>query len=367
MLSRVAESIFWMSRYMERAENTARFLDVHFHLLLDLNRVSADAVPTNEWEPLVLVTSDWIYFQEKIGQYDAATVTQYLVFDQTNSNSIYSCVALARENARSIIQSISSEMWEQVNNLYHFLQKATLASVENDPYTFYQEVKNGVHLFHGIMENTLSRHEGWHFLQAGRYLERADNTARLLDVKCQLLGVNENDHQESTDVIQWMAVLKSCSALEAFRKVYLAKIEPGSIVDYLVLDRAFPRSIYVCISAIEEALWKISGGSRHNYANNADRLVGQMMAELSYLTVNDIYERGVSIFLADLQGRLAKIGNQVHQIYFAYHIPDTEHYNYNASTALTSLRGTRAAWSQAEKQQQQQQQQQCHTLKRRPA
>src|SRR4051794_1222524 len=186
MLSRVAEAMFWMSRYIERAENTARLLDVNYHLLLDLNRRGDDDAP-NYWESLVQVARDVPRFHKAYDHYSSRTVTDFLVFNRDNPNSIFSCINAARENARSIIESISSEMWEQINNLYHYLQRADPELALTESYNYYGAIKNGSHLFQGITDGTLSHSEGWYFVQAGRYLERADNTARLIDVKFRLL------------------------------------------------------------------------------------------------------------------------------------------------------------------------------------
>ncbi len=350
MLSRVAESMFWMSRYIERAENTARFLEVNSNLLLDLNKIALLDLPSY-WKQLILVTSYEEEFEKIFDNYSAETVTEFLVFHRQNPNSIYSCISLARENARSIIESISSEMWEQINNLYHYLQKASLPQLQNDPYNFYKEIKNGSHLFQGITDCTISRNEGWDFTQAGKFLERADNTARLVDVKYDLLNLEETDPFPPVDAIQWMAVLKSCSALEAFRKVYFSKLEPDTILRFLVLDRSFPRSIYFSAAAAEEALWRISGGTRRKPNNNADRLIGKMVASLSYTTIEDINEQGLHNYLDNLERRLVKIGEQVHQIYFAYSLTDGN--IREVEVGFPRLEGSRAIWSQAEQQQQQ--------------
>jgi uncharacterized alpha-E superfamily protein len=341
-----------MSRYMERAENTARFLDVHYQLLLDLNKVSTGETEPGYWEPL-LTAAEGSDIVTGVAAYDIESVASYLVFNRSNPNSIVNCVALARENARSIIESISSEMWEQVNHLYHYLQKASLKSIRTDPYQFYRSVQNGAHLLHGITDNTLPRHEGWHFIQAGRYLERADNTARLLEAKYGLMPMGAaGDRDGSVDVIQWTAVLKNCCALEAFRKVHLSRMDPGAILEFLLLDRAFPRSIYYGISVTAEALSQIAGSARNRYTNNADRLVGQLISELSYATLDDIFERGINTYLAGLQHRIAKIGEQIHLIYFSYHAPEIEYHNPEDALPFTGLKGGRAAWSQAEQQQQ---------------
>lgn len=184
-------------------------------------------------------------------------------------------------------------------------------------------------------------------------MERADNTSRILDVKYHMLRPRSGERYESVDIIQWMAVLKSCSALEAFRKVHSAKIEPDIILHFLMLDREFPRSLYFSIVALEQALWRISGSSRRNYTNNADRLIGKMEAEMAYTTLGDIHERDLHRFLEDVQFNLARVGDQIHQIYFAYHVPISSDDELEPALPFTGLSGGRAQWSQAQQQQQQ--------------
>jgi uncharacterized alpha-E superfamily protein len=359
MLSRVAESLYWMSRYIERAENTARFLDVNFHLILDLDRLP-DIDGQAYWEPLITVTGDQGRFRELYEQYSAETVSDFLVFNRNNPNSIFSCISLARENARGVIETIASEMWEQINRLYHYLNSANSSRdiLQRDPYNFYKEIKNGSHLFQGITDATFPRSEGAEFIQAGRFLERADNTSRLIDVKYQMLVhsdvANEVNPLDSADSIQWMAVLKSCSALEAYRKVFLSRIEPQTVIQYLVLDRQFPRSIYFCVVQLQEALWRISGSRRREYRNNADRLVGKLESELNYTTIDDIFQAGLHDWIEDLQVKLLRIGDQVYQTYYSNR-------NTAAPEELVSVRAgssTRSVWSQVESSTSQQQQQQ---------
>jgi uncharacterized alpha-E superfamily protein len=361
MLSRVAESLYWMSRYMERAENTASFLDVNFHLMLDLNKLTAGGAK-NYWEPLIHVTCDTTRFRKFYHRYTAETVTDFLVFNRENPNSIRSCIALARENARSTIESISSEMWESLNNLYHDLERADPKRVRVDAYSFYRDVKMGTQLFQGITEATLLRNEGHDFMQMGKYLERADNVARLVDTKYHMLWPRSDDRFGSVDVLQWMAVLKSCSALEAYRKMYHAKIEPDSILGFLVLDRLFPRSVLFSVVEAQEAMYRVSGSRRGRALVSCDRLVGMLEAEMSYTAIDDIYARGLHDYLVDLELNLSAIGSQVHQTYFAYRIADPEtaerqeRAKRNGSKPRHTGQATRAMWRDAEQQQQQQQQ-----------
>jgi uncharacterized alpha-E superfamily protein len=362
MLSRTAESMFWMSRYMERAENTARFLDVNFLLLLDLDKIAEVEDSRSYWEALILATDDRERFLESYHDFTAEAVSEFLVFDRNNPNSIFSCIALARENARSVIEIIASEMWEQINRLYHYLNNADSQVLQKEPYNFYKRIKNGSHLFQGITDAIFSRSEAWDFVQAGRYLERADNTSRLVDVKYHFLVPSNQETHDSVDTIQWMAVLKSCSALEAFRKVYMWRIDPLTVVQYLVLDRHFPRSIYFCVAMLQESLWHISGSNHREYNNNADRLVGKLESELNYTTIEDIYQPGLHNWLEDLQTKLGQIGEHVHQTYFSYQAPSQQDkpvpLHPSNTRFVTNGKAGRAVWSQVDQSQQQQQQQQ---------
>lgn len=353
MLSRVAESLFWMGRYVERAEDIACALDVNFHVQLDVSQAGSYD-NGNSWEPLIQVGGDVSQFNALYTSCNVHTVTDYLVLNQANSSSIASCITMARENARGMIEAISSEMWEQINNLYHHIKDTTAADIHKNPYLFYKEVKNGVQLFHGITDCTLSRNEGWEFVQAGKYLERADNTARLIDVKYALLRPTITEDMSPTDVIQWMAVLKSCSAFEAFRKIHLSRIDPDTILDFLMYDRDFPRSIYFSVAAVQQALLSISGNTDRRTSNSVDRALGKLESELTFLTLEDIYRQGLHEYLSDLQRTLSQIGASIHQTYFAYHAPlaDLPQYVAPVSTAIRKIE--RSIWSQAQQQQQQQ-------------
>jgi len=318
MLSRVANSIYWMSRYLERAENVARFIDVNLHLMLDTAGDHED-----QWEPLVSTTGDLSLFIER---YRAATkddVIRFLTFDRDNPNSILSCVWKARENARSMRDIISSEMWEQANNFYFLVKNAASSgSALNSPHDFYTEVKMASHLFDGIADATMSHNQAWHFLRLGEMLERAEKTSRILDVKYFILLPHSQAVGSTIDSIQWAALLKSASAFEMYRKCY-KRITPAKVVDFLVANRDFPRSIQYCVHHAMESLHAIRDSPRGFSGNEAERRLGRLSAELNYAHIDEIIARGLHEFLDDLQTKLNDIDDAIFETFFA--LPNTEH------------------------------------------
>jgi uncharacterized alpha-E superfamily protein len=243
MLSRVANSIYWLSRYTERAENVARFIDVNLQMILDLPHGSRE-----QWDPLVIITGDDEAFAARYEGPSRDNVIRFLTFDSANPNSIISCLRAARENARTVREAISSEMWEQINTCYLMVNAAAGdRSLMELPYQFFHEVKKASQLFDGITDATMLHDEGWHFYRMGRFLERADKTSRLLDVKYFILLPSLADVGTTLDDIQWAAVLRSASAFEMYRKRY-GHILPERIVDFLLLDDEFPRSVDYCLS-----------------------------------------------------------------------------------------------------------------------
>jgi uncharacterized alpha-E superfamily protein len=311
MLSRVADSIYWLNRYVERAENIARFVDVNLNLLLD----SPTGV-AQQWEPLILTTGDLPLFQERYGSATAENVIQFLTFDQANANSIISCVHAARENARSIREIISSEMWEQVNAFYFMVKAAAEGEPDNLP-AFFHTVKMASHLFAGITNGTMSHNEAWHFGRIGRLLERADKTSRILDVKYFILLPSVKDVGSTLDELQWMALLKSASAYEMYRKRGLHRLLPEAIAEFLILDREFPRSIRFCMLQSERSLHQITGTSPGTWSNPVERALGRLRSDLDYTTLEDIMQVGLHEFLDSLQGRMNDVGAKIFETFFA--------------------------------------------------
>src|SRR3984893_9877057 len=317
MLSRVADSLYWMSRYIERAENNARIADVNLHLLLDLtNPLEAD--PQQQWDPIVSSLEENELFASLYEKPDGKAVIDFVSLQKKNPNSIHSCLTLARENARSTSEQISSEMWEQINRLYLFVKSdAAKKLVRTSPYEFFKRIITGSHLFQGITDATMTHAEGWDFIRIGRLLERADCTSRILDVKYHILLPSGEKVGGNVDTIQWMSVLKSCSALEAYRKIYVGQVAPWKVAEFIITHAEFPRSIRFSVDSLDEALHRISGSSEANYANEVERSSGRLRSDLDYITIGDIFEFGLHEYLENIQERLVEVSDALYATYCA--------------------------------------------------
>jgi len=311
MLSRVAESIYWMSRYIERTENVARFVDVNLQLLLD----QPEGIQA-QWDPLVATTGDDELFRKKYGEPSHETVIKFLTFDSENPNSIISCLQAARENARSIRENISSEMWEQINDTYLMVTETPDEWVMTEPHQFFTDIKVASQLFIGQTDNIMSHSEGWHFCQLGRLIERADKTSRIVDVKYFILLPSVVDLNTSIDDIQWGALLHSASAFEMYRRTH-GLISPNNVVHFLLLDRDFPRSILYCLTNAEESLHAISGTPLETFSNPAEQGLGQLQSEFAYAQVDQILNSGLHEFLDTFQTKLNLVGEEIYKTFFA--------------------------------------------------
>ena len=310
MLARVAESIYWMSRYVERAENVARFIEVNLNLMLDLPVGSAQ-----QWKPLVDTTGDAAEFAKRYGKATQPNVIQFLTFDEKNANSICSCLRAARENARSVREIISSEMWEQVNQFYLMVNSAA-AGNRSDPQDLLASVKMAGQLFTGVTDATMTHNESWQFCRLGRMLERADKTSRILDVKYFLLLPTAADIGTTSDDIQWAAVLRSASAFEMYRKAH-GRIAPDRVVEFLLLDKEFPRAIQYCLMRARESVHAISGTPEGVFRHPVERLLGELCSELAYARIEVIITAGLHEHLDRLQTRMNEVGNGIAETFFA--------------------------------------------------
>lgn len=312
MLSRVADSVFWMSRYIERAENVARFVEVNQTITLGgLGAMSA------QWAPLIFASGDEDLFKALYGEFSRENVLRFLLFDDRNPNSILGCLIRARENARAIRDILSTAMWESINRFYLRVREAALRStrVLVNPNEFLDEVNRSSHQVIGVTEATMSHGEAYHFSTVGRLLERADKTSRILDVKYYILLPSLSEVGGTLDVVQWSALLESSSALHMYRKRF-GRILPRNVADFLILDRKFPRSICSSVGQAEQCVHEITGSPSGMFANRAEQLLGQLNGHLSFLRIDEILNRGMHEFVDGLQEDLNEISIAIMQTFF---------------------------------------------------
>lgn len=323
MLSRVADSLFWMSRYVERAENTARIVDVNLQLLLDAQKMD-DAKLKAHWFPIVQGLGDEDDYKETYPSADSKSVIEYLTFQKRNPNSIVSCVNAARENARMVRDQLSTEMWEELNRLYLWINTPDARKLcDQSPYDFYREVKQSSFLFQGLTNSTIPHDEGREFILVGRYLERGDKTSRILDAKYYMLLPSVSDVGGAVDKVQWAAILSSSSATEAYRRSYVAEVEPRSVAELLILNEEFPRSIRFCMKMLDASLHEISGSELGHFSNEAEKLSGRLLSELNYSSIDDVIDQGLHEYCQQLQEKLVYIGSAVLERYIFYPVTDT--------------------------------------------
>ena len=312
MLSRVAESIYWMSRYIERAENVARVVGVNNQL-----RHHLPGLTEEQWDPMVKVTGDEGRFRARYGAATRENVIEFLTFDGENPNSIVSCLTRARENARSVREIISSEMWEEVNRFYLFLREEDARSrALADPHPFFEHVRRSSHLIEGTKNETMEHGEAWHFSRMGRYVERADQTTRILDVKYFLLLPSVDDVGRPIDDLQWSALLRSASAFEAYRRTY-GRVAASLVARFLLFERDFPRSVQHCINAAQLSLHAVTGTPLRRFANSAEQTLGRLVAEIDYTDDADIIRAGLHDFLDAIQHKLISVGSEINRTFFA--------------------------------------------------
>lgn len=320
MLSRVADSLYWMSCYIERAENMARLLDVNLQMLLDYEDLSQEKLE-NHWDSLLRTLDAKALFRENFEKVTSDAVSEFISFDPKNPSSIYSCILSARQNAGMIRDQISAEIWESLNTCYHFLRSKDARDLwKNSPYEFFTHIKEFSLLHQGLTEATFSHEQGYEFMQVGRFLERADNTSRLLDTKYHLILPDLKDVGGAIDHSQWTAILRSCSAYEAYHRIYVASVEPWKVADFLILSNSFPRSVRFCVSQVDKSLRVISGSSPGTFTFPPERFSGQLLSHLNFGETGDIFQFGLHEYLLDLQKRLSEIANAVYKTYIA--IPD---------------------------------------------
>ncbi len=319
MLSRVAENLFWMSRYLERAENVARLLDIELYLELDAGGRSGESGSSPVEIALnILACRDG--FPASDGPADRTAVLDFLTFDRGNAQSILSMIARARENARGTQESIGVDAWRQANRLYLYLcSPKARRRFHSSPSSFYTTIKDSCILFDGMIQNTLPRDEVYHFLQLGRFLERVDVLGRILHAKCRVSMAGEPGaagSEAAIETVRWTGLLRSCSAYGAYLRSERDRVDPLSVIRFLVLDPDFPRAVRFCVARCRESLREIVGGDDDEVASEAERLLGRLESELRYIDVGEIFERGLLPFLDGIQSICRRVGQEIQRTFF---------------------------------------------------
>jgi uncharacterized alpha-E superfamily protein len=308
MLSRVADRIYWLSRQMERAENMARILGVTSNLVLFGTK---DRQEQNLLAPLSITGTEQAFF----ASHDKLTLPALIAFlalDEKNSSSIFSCLKWARENAHAVRWQITSEMWETLNTTWLEVRGMKAARVTGAGATqFFDWVKDRSHLFRGVTYGTILRGEAFNFSRLGTHLERADNTARILDVKYHVLLPSVADVGGALDYYQWTALLRSVSAFETYRQLFHDQIFPIKVAQLLILERRMPRSIAACFDLIKDSLDRISG--QHDHA--AKRLAYELHARLTHADIEEIFHSGLHEYLNDCLADFGELGNRIQRAY----------------------------------------------------
>jgi uncharacterized alpha-E superfamily protein len=306
MLSSTADNLFWMARYTERAENTARMLDVNIQTaMLPQSAQSAE----QGWRAMLSISELEEAFSLKYSAPGARDVINYMVLDTSNSSSIVSCLANARENARAVRGSLTTEVWETQNSTWLELQSQLRNRVlDENPSQFFEWVKYRSHLSRGVTIGTMLKDEAFYFIRMGTHLERADNTARIIDVKFHGAQHGDRFWQEAQrDFYHWAAVLRSVSAFEIYRKVYRDVITPERVAELLMLRPDMPRSLLSCVSEVVSNLAQV----RNDVSADTERFAGRLHAQLQFTTIDDILKSGLHDYLDRFLADVYELGNRV--------------------------------------------------------
>jgi uncharacterized alpha-E superfamily protein len=309
MLSRVADSLYWINRYVERAENISRFVEVSEAMALDCPPGSAEP-----WLPLIDASGDRELFDKLYPSGRPEDVIDFLVRADGNPNSVLNCICFARENARQIREVITTEMWEHLNGIYWQIQESEFW--QQPPQEQLREIRRACQLFYGITDATLSRDHSWQFSRLGRLLERADKTTRILDVKYFLLLPSTEEVGGVLDELQWIALLRTAGAYQMFRQSQQRAIAPEAVASFLLLDPIFPRSVRYCLERISETLRIIHGSSVPGRPDDLECLSGITLARWSYTRIEDLIAGGLHESIDGFQQDLNRMHELIEDRYF---------------------------------------------------
>lgn len=309
MLSRTASNLYWMSRYVERAENTARILDVSYRMSL---LPPEPDLQNQEWFAPLNITGSLYPFSGRHSTVCADQVIHYLALDDENPTSIVSCIRQARECARAVRGAITSEMWEALNASWLELGALDEARILRTPSPWFDWVKERSHLFRGVTFGTMLHDSAYDFIRLGTHIERADSTARILDVKYHVLLPSVRDVGGVVDYYQWSAVLRSLSAFESYRKVYKDAITPMRLAELMILRDDVPRSLAFCMGAVYQTLQKV----RNTGSAETLRRAGEIRAALQFGVIRDVFNQGLHEFLTHFLTRTNELGSHIQASFF---------------------------------------------------
>ena len=323
MLARVADSLYWLSRYVERSEHLARLIHENLQLLTDVGELAAQ-VKHDLWQGILR-----IFGVDQVPEAQAALVgtdeqvaqqlSAYMTFDAANASSLLSCIVNARENARSIRENISSEIWEDLNSLYWSLRGPEVSSrFEEAPLEVYRQVMNGSMLFQGLTDQTLPHSQGWLFMQLGKRFERLDLTCRIIEVKFDILQRFADSLEPAERNIHWMSVLRSCASLEAYRRMHMGEMDAMRVGAFLVLEREFPRSLRACVHYAYDAVSRISESISPSAPDQAERILGRLNTQLEYAEAGEIAAEGLPAYVQKIRLSMAQAAASVKKTYFLH-------------------------------------------------
>ena len=310
--------MYWLSRYIERAEHVARLLLVNSNLLVDVGDLAPD-LQERQWNSVPAIMRSVPSESEAARFGDGGAIARYMAFDPENPNSLITCVSRARENARGIRENISAEMWECVNTLYWSIRgDEARTRFEESPDDFYRQLMNGSMLFQGLTDQTLNHDQRWLFTQLGKYIERIDVTCGIIETKYGILKSAEQKLEGALRNIHWMAVLRCCCSLEAYRRQYVGDMDPLRVASFLILEQSYPRSIRYAVGRAHDAIASIRAEVNPLAIDPAERVLGRLDAQLEYAEMTEILADGLSPYLQRIRNQIAETALAVQKTYFLH-------------------------------------------------
>jgi len=317
MLARDADSMYWMSRYVERAEHVARLLLVNTNLLVDVGDL-APALEERQWQSVLQIMHLKTLPVDDTSPI-AGQISKHMMFERENPNSIYNCISRARDNARGIREHISAEMWEELNTLYWYIRSdEAVARFDESPEELYRQVMTGSMLFEGLTDQTMAHDQRWQFMQLAKYLERIDVTARVIETKFIILRGAEATLETPLKNIHWMAVLRSCCSIEHYRRMFVGDMDPLNVAAFLILQRNFPRSIRYCVAKAHEAIAGIRSDTNPTLIDPGERILGRLDTQLEYAELEEILHEGLPAYLQKIQASINDTALAVQKTYFLH-------------------------------------------------